>query len=59
MKINFEKLEQLTGIKDINKEDLIFYIKSILYNLKINNKNYNKEQFERIMLLNDIFESIE
>lgn len=59
MKIDFEKLEKTTGIKDITKSDLLDYVNSILYNLKTHNKNYTKEQYERINLLNDIFDCIE
>lgn len=59
MKIDFEKLERNTGISKISKSDLLDYIKSILYNLKTHNKNYTKDQENRIDLLYDIFECIE
>lgn len=59
MKIDFEKLEKQTGIKNTNETDLILYIKKIIYALYIDNKNYNYGQTQRITLLNDIFENIE
>lgn len=61
MKINNEKLKELTGLdyEEMKKDNLIFYIKSILYNLKTHNKNYTKKQYERIILLYDIFDCIE
>lgn len=59
MKINFDKLEQETGIKDTNENDLILYIKNIVEYLATHNKNYNNTQYHKIILLNDIFKSIE
>lgn len=64
MKIDFEKLKETTGLdfkKDnkYKKQDLLFYIKSVLWNLKTHNKNYTKEQYFRISELNDIFNCIE
>ena len=60
MKIDFEKLKNDCGLDFANnKQDLIFYIQSILYNLKTHNKNYTKAQYERICLLADIFDCIE
>lgn len=62
MKMNFEKLKNNTGLDfkgEHKKENLIFYMQSILYNLKTHNKNYTKEQEDRINLIYDIFECIE
>lgn len=64
MKIDFEKLKETTGLdfKKDNKyknKDLLFYIKSVLWNLQTHNKNYTKEQYFRISELNDIFNCIE
>ena len=64
MKIDFEKLKETTGLdfKKDNKhknKDLLFYIKSVLWNLQAHNKNYTKEQYFRIAELNDIFNCIE
>lgn len=58
-KIDREKLKSITGIENINKSDLIFYIKSILYNLKTYDENYTEAQRERIKLLFNIFECVE
>ena len=63
MKIDYEKLKQDCGL-DFSKngkykeQDFVFYVGSILYNLKTHNKNYTKEQYERILQLNDIWECI-
>ena len=59
MKIDFEKLEKETGIKNTNETDLILYIKNIIDYLATHNKNYNNAQYFKISLLQDIFKSIE
>ena len=64
MKINREKLLNNTGIKTnsdnkIALKDLAFYMGSLVYWLAHNNKNYTKEQYKKITLLNDIFECID
>lgn len=61
MKIDFEKLKNNTGIDikgNYKEEDLLFYVKSVLYNLSTHNKNYTKEQYNRINLLFDIVDCI-
>lgn len=60
MKINNEKLKELTGL-DFNKIDdnFVFYVQGVLDNLKNNNKNYTREQKERINILYNIFNCIE
>ena len=64
MKIDFEKMKERTGCDftkngKYKKQDLLFYIKSILYNLWTHNKNYTKEQYYRIDELKEIFDCIE
>lgn len=62
MKIDYEKLKNTAGIDikgNYKEQDLLFYIKSILYNLRTHNKNYTKEQYDRITLLDDIFNCID
>lgn len=62
MKIDFEKIKELTGCNfkgEDKKEDLLFFIRSLLYGLKTHNKNYNKEQEYAIYDLYNIMECIE
>lgn len=59
MKINFEKIERETGRRFENLEQLYFYISYTLDFLKVNNKNYNKKQYEKIDELFSFFHSIE
>lgn len=59
MKIDIEKLEELTGITNTNETDLILYMANILEYLATHNKNYNNTQYHKISLLNDIFKCIE
>jgi len=64
IKIDYETIKENTGL-DFTKngkykeQDLLFYIKSMLYGLKTHNKNYTKEQYDRITTLFDILESME
>ena len=51
MKINIEKLKELTGIPYTSKENLIFYMQGLLYFLKTHNKNYTSEQLRQIETL--------
>ena len=62
MKIDFEKIKELTGMDfkgKYQKQDLLSYIQSVLYELKTHNKNYTKAQYERICMLYDFMNCIE
>ena len=59
MEVNFEKIEQLTGRKFDNIEQLYFYVQYVVEFLKVNNKNYTKRQYEKIDELFDFIKSIE
>jgi len=62
IKFDYEKIKQSTGLDFTQQQDketdLIYYIQSVLYNLKTHNKNYTKEQYNRIDTLFEIFESV-
>lgn len=63
MKIDYEKMTQLTGYNfekngKYKEQDFVFFFGGILYALKTHNKNYTKEQYEKICLLNDFWECI-
>ena len=58
MKINFEEIEQATGRKFENIEQLFFYISYVIDFLAINNKNYNKKQYNKIFELVNIRNAI-
>lgn len=55
MKVNFEKIEQNTGLKFENLEQLYFRVLYDLEFLKVHNKNYTKKQYEKI---DELFEYI-
>lgn len=57
--IDTTKLLNLQGIKYTSLDNLIFYIKGLLYGLSTHNKNYTKEQKRLITTLKDIFECLE
>lgn len=59
MKVNFEKIEQTTGRKFDNIEQLYFYVQYVVEFLKVHNKNYTKRQYEKIEELFDFIRSIE
>ena len=59
MKINFKKLEEETGLTGINENKLILYMADLVEFLATHNKNYNNSQYNKIILLNDIFKCIE
>ena len=59
MKINFKEIEQATGRKFENIEQLYIYISYIIDFLAVNNKNYNKKQYYKIFELVDIRNAIE
>lgn len=58
MKIDFDKIKQLTGLHFDNLEQLYFYVLQHLEFLKVNNKNYTKKQYYKINDLFDIVRSI-
>ena len=59
MKVNFEKIEQLTGRQLETLEQLYFQVLYDLEFLKVHNKNYTKKQYEKIDELFDIIHSVE
>ena len=58
MKFDFDKIEQSTGLRFDNSEQLYFYIQYVIEFLKVNNKNYTKKQYHKINDLFDIIRSI-
>lgn len=58
MKINREKMERY-GYSFENLEDVYFYAYHCVDYLQSHNKNYTKEQYNRIIALKDIFEFLE
>ena len=54
MKINHEKMAEL-GFKFDTVEDVYLYFSSMLDWLESHNKNYTKDQYNRILTLQDIF----
>ena len=58
IKINREKLNQY-GFEFNSSEDMFFYISSLIDYLKTHNKNYTKEQYNRILTLEELMEAID
>ena len=58
MYIDFEQIEQLTGLQFDNIEQLYFYTRNQLEYLKRTNKNYTKNQYYKIDELFDIISSV-
>lgn len=58
MKINKEKMQEL-GFNFENMEDIYFYIFHIMEWLESHNKNYTKEQYYKISIVNDILHCLE
>lgn len=58
MEINFKEIEQSTGRKFENIEQLYSYISYIIDFLAVNNKNYNKKQYNKIFELVNIRNAI-
>lgn len=58
MKIDFEKMNEQTGLNINNISDLIIYIQHTLDFLESHNKNYTKKQYYLIDELKTIFENI-
>jgi hypothetical protein len=59
MKVNFKKIEQTTGLKFENLEQLYFRVLYVLEFLKVHNKNYTKRQYEKIDELFEFIRSVE
>lgn len=59
MKINFNKINESTGLGIFRESTLILYIKSQLNYLESHNKNYTKKQYIIIEELKEIFKNIE
>lgn len=59
MQINFEKIEQATGRKFDNTEQLYFYIQYIAEFLKVNNQNYTQKQQEKVDQLFEIVRAVD
>ena len=59
MKINLDRIEQLTGRHFDNIEQLYFYLKYVIEFLIVCNKNYNKRQYEKIDELFVVITSVE
>lgn len=59
MKINFEKINELTKIGVFRDSSLLVYIQHTLDYLESHNKNYTKKQYHLISELKTIIENIE
>ena len=59
MKIDFEKMNEQTGIQIFDLSSLIIYIQHSLNYLESHNKNYTKKQYHLIEELKTIFSNIE
>ena len=58
MTINKNKLMENTGFNFETMEDLVYYVSSSIEWLATHNKNYTKEQYNRICDLRDILDCI-
>lgn len=58
MKINYNEMEKL-GLKFDDIADIIFYFSNMLDWLESHNKNYTKEQYNRILTLKEICDCLE
>lgn len=58
MTFNYEKLLKNTGCSFNDWNDLLYYLDSLLDYLTTHNKNYTKEQYNKIVLINDIIKSL-
>ena len=58
MKIDNERLSDI-GLNFENGQDAIFYLRSLLQWLESHNKNYNQEQYYKILDCLEIVESME
>ena len=59
MKIDLQRIENNTGRKFDNIEQLYFYLVYVMDFLRANNKNYNKKQYEKILELWETIQAIE
>jgi hypothetical protein len=59
MIFNYEKLLKNTGCSFNDWNDLLYYLNNLLDYLTTHNKNYTKEQYNKIILINDIIKSLE
>lgn len=59
MKINNENLLQSTGLNFETMEDAIFYLQNHLEWLECHNKNYNRNQYNKILDCLEIIRNIE
>lgn len=59
MKINFEKINELTKLGIFRDSSLLVYIQHTLDYLEAHNKNYTKKQYHLILELKTFFENIE
>lgn len=59
LKLNNEKLLEESGISFETMEDCFLYVSSLIDYLESHNKNYNKEQYHRILTLKNICRAIE
>ena len=59
MKINNENLLQTTGLNFETMEDAIFYLQNHLEWLERHNKNYNRDQYHKILDCLEIIKNIE
>ena len=58
MKINHNEMEK-RGLKFDNIDDIFFYFSNMLDWLESHNKNYTKEQYNRILTLKEICDCLE
>ena len=58
MNFNYEKLLKNTGCSFGSWDDLLYYLDNLLDYLTTHNKNYTKEQYNKIVLINDIIKSL-
>ena len=59
MTFNYEKLLKKTGCSFNDWNDLLYYLNNILEYLTTHNKNYTKEQYNKIVLIHDIIKSLQ
>jgi esterase/lipase superfamily enzyme len=59
MILNYEKLLKETGCSFNSYDDILYYLNSLLDYLTTHNKNYTKEQYHKINLINDIIKCLE
>lgn len=57
IKVDYKEIELLTGCKFENDIDMILYLQNIIYWIATHNKNYTKEQYNKIIIVKDILES--